>query len=153
TPADDPTRTAPAGPHRGSGFDEELRRLLRSRLLLVHLLTFVFLLLLSVMMWLTPQTAADRTTARTGVSLGQVVPALGPCLIGAVILWRSPGISLRFLRLWELLLLAGTAVLQGMIRFQMLVQVGDGHPDPASVDVGFRGLASLQGPIAIILAY
>src|SRR5262245_57253242 len=53
-PAVELTRTTPAG-RAGSGFDEELRQLLRYRLLLFQLLTIAYAALLLIMDALTPE--------------------------------------------------------------------------------------------------
>ena len=63
-PDAEPTRTAPRPPAAttawatgltaGAGFDEEVRALLRSRLILVHLLSLLCVALLQALSWSTP---------------------------------------------------------------------------------------------------
>jgi hypothetical protein len=85
---------APAG-----GFDEELRRLLRSRLILVHLLGLMLFVLVAAVSFYS-LTLEEDLIQRLHTKLLPV--PLVECLIGAVVLWWSPAISLRSLRLWEL---------------------------------------------------
>src|SRR6516165_7159091 len=62
---------------------EELRRLLRSRLILVHLLALAFFVLIAAVSFYTP--ASER---QPDWWLRLAVP-LSECLIGAAVLWRS----------------------------------------------------------------
>src|SRR5262249_6532003 len=96
------------------GVDEELRRLLRSRLILVHLLALAFVVLIAAVSFYSP--ASER---QPDWWLQLVVP-LAECLIGAAVLWRSPGLSLRSLRLWELAHFGILAAFFGVFRFERL---------------------------------
>jgi eukaryotic-like serine/threonine-protein kinase len=157
TAAFEPPRTdatvsfSAAGRALGSGFDEELRRLLRARLILVHLLGLVFLVLLVVMSFLEP---GDDPSLRPdqGYWWSLSVP-LVECLVGAIVLWRLPGMSLHSLRRWELAHFGIQAAQNGLMRFGMLAYVKGGSPDPTSLAVGFFGAVSLHGFVTLILAY
>jgi serine/threonine-protein kinase len=136
-----------------SGFDEELRRLLRSRLILLHLLALAFVLLLAVLSFVVPGEREDVSVRPDQGNPWRLVPLLVECVAGAVILWRTPGMSLRSLRLWELLFFATHAGYNGHLRFEMLAYVAGGAPHPPSLAVAFRGVVSLTGIITLILAY
>jgi serine/threonine-protein kinase len=143
-PCDVPTTSfAPGG-----GFDEELRRLLRSRLILVHLLGLAFFVLVAAVSFYS-------LTLEGGSILGLyrwLLPVpLVECLIGAVVLWRSPGMSLRSLRLWELAHFGIEAAYFGLFRFEVLASVDRGPPN--ALWLPFWGLVSMQGFIPLILAY
>jgi hypothetical protein len=97
-PAVHPTTTAefepasvPGPSASGRAFDEELRRLLRSRLILVHLLALAFVVLLVVMTLLIPNGEQDAVLQpgrgywwRLGVSFAE-------SLIGALVLCAGRG--------------------------------------------------------------
>jgi serine/threonine-protein kinase len=134
---------APAG-----GFDDELRRLLRSRLILVHLLALTLFVLVAAMS-LYALTFEEDLILRLHTWLLPV--PLVECLIVGIVLWRSPGMSLRSLRLWELAHFGIVAAYFGLFRFERLVYVDGGRPNPLSLP--FWGLVSLQGFIPLILAY
>ena len=59
--ADTGDATVTRAPPVGSGFDEEFRRLVRSRLVLVHLLTLAFVGLLAVLEVAIPRGEGDPT--------------------------------------------------------------------------------------------
>jgi serine/threonine-protein kinase len=129
-----------------SGFDEELRQLLRSRLLLFQLLTIVYAALLMVMAAFTPEDSQVRSDqVQTSFSVMLILP-----LIGTVAIWRSPGMSLRSLRLWELFQFSSQAIINGVFRFAALALATSAMP---VVEVGFRGAISLFGIMTLILAY
>lgn len=166
-PSADPTATfeAPAGVPTASfppaaqvtesGFDEELRILLRSRLITIHLLALAFVVLLEIMGFVTPGPAsADDRAMRPGAgSSWPFLFPLGVCLIGLVVLWRMAGMPLRTLRVWELIFFASFAAFHGLFRFNMLAYAMDGTPDPSERVYGFRGAVSLTGIVSLILAY
>jgi eukaryotic-like serine/threonine-protein kinase len=137
----------------GSGYDEELRRLLRSRLILVHLGAFAFILLLTVRSFLEPRLEDDMSLRPDQGNPWLLMPPLAVSLIGGIVLWRSHVMSIRALRLAEFIVFATNATLCGMVRFAMLVSVADGTQTSSRVVVAFRGLASLQGFIGLILGY
>ena len=88
---DGPTRAAPGGSRPETGFDEELRRLLRSRLLFVYLLNMAILALVVV-----TTASIPRRTSDPPFSLAEVVPLLvgfAQTLVGALVLWRRPAMS------------------------------------------------------------
>jgi serine/threonine-protein kinase len=130
------------------GFDEELRRLLRSRLILIHLLALTFFVLVAVTSLYA--LSLEQDLIRRLHTLLLPVP-LVECLIGAVVLWRSPGMWLRSLRLWELTHFGIVAAYFGLFRFERLAYVDGVRPNPLSLP--FWGLVSLQGFIPLILAY
>jgi eukaryotic-like serine/threonine-protein kinase len=134
-----------------SGYDEELRRLLRTRLILVHLLAFVYLFFLAV---LSSQFSTDTPNLRPDQgNPWKLVPVLAECVIGALVLWRMPRMSLRSLRLWELIHFSANAIFSGVLRFEMLANVDGGSPNPPSIMVGAAGGFTLFGFIPFILAY
>jgi serine/threonine-protein kinase len=136
----------------GRAFDEELRRLLRSRLLLIHVLLLGFMVLLAAMIFAIPpdeQSAAARPDP--GIWWLPAVP-LAESLIGTLVLWRSRGLALRWLRLWELICFATQAAWNGYFRFDDLANLRV-EQAVATVAVGFTGLYSLQGFVTLILAY
>jgi serine/threonine-protein kinase len=143
-----PTRPATATPP-AAGFDEEVRRLLRSRLILVHLLTLAFVALLIVLEVVIPRDASPRPADGPGWRLAVTLAAsFAESLAGALALGRRPGMSVRSLRLWELALVATHTAYYGHYRFEVLA-----HAEGTSQEVGFVGLASLQGFITLILVY
>ena len=135
---------APAG-----GFDEELRRLLRSRLILVHLLALALGVLIVAVSCYSSMQAANPARGQ-GYWWGLALP-LAECLIGAVVLWRSPGMSQRSLRLWELAHFGMVAAYCGLSRFETLAYMDEWRLNPLALP--FFGLASLMGFIPVILAY
>jgi tRNA A-37 threonylcarbamoyl transferase component Bud32 len=170
-PSADPTATfdapggvptasfAPGSRVRRSGFDEELRRLLRSRLILVHLLGLAYLILFTVMIVVIPRDARlprgvegePTPTSDFAVLWPMVLPAI-EALIGIVVLWRRSGMSVRSLRIWELLFFAMQAAFTGYSRFEVLAST-PAEARAVQPLVGFSGLATLQGFITLILAY
>jgi serine/threonine-protein kinase len=61
--------------------------------------------------------------------------------------------SIRSLRLWELIFFAAHTAYYGLLRFEVLAHVAEGAPNPPSLAVGFRGVVSLTGFVTLILAY
>src|SRR5262249_21540626 len=147
------TSFAPAGRGPGSGLDEELRGLLRSRLILVHLLALAFIILLATLSFLMPGQEEDSSLRPDQGQPWRLAPLLVECLLGAAILWRSPRMSMRSLRLWELIFFATHTAYNGLLRFEVLAHVAEGAPNPPSLAVGFRGVVSLTGFVTLILAY
>jgi serine/threonine-protein kinase len=131
-------------------FDEELRRLLRSRLILVHLLALALGVLIVAISFYYSTIRAEDLTRGPGYWWGLAVP-LAECLIGAVVLWRSPGMSQRSLRLWELAHFGILAAYCGLSRFESLVHLDERWLSPLLLP--FFALASLGGFIQLILAY
>jgi serine/threonine-protein kinase len=143
------TAFAPGGRAPTGGFDEELRRLLRSRLLLVHLLALAFFILIGAINFYAQALVEDPTARARSAWLGAV--PLAECLVGAVVLWRWPGMSQRLLRLWELAHFTILGACFGLTRFEMLAYAVQAQANPLSFP--FWGLVSLQGFIPLILAY
>ena len=143
---------APCGQAPGSGFDEELRQLLRSRLILVHLLALAYVLLLAA---LSSMARGDEDPALRPDQGNpwRLVPTLAQSLIGAVVLWRSPGMSLRSLRLWELVHFATHAAYFGVLRFDMLSAAADRGAVPPELSVAFAGAVTAQSSAMVILVY
>jgi hypothetical protein len=141
------TSFAPGGRAPAGGFDEELRRLLRFRLILVHLLALALFVLIAATSFFA-LTLEEDLIQRLHTKLLPV--PLVECLIGAVVLWRSPAMLLRSLRLWELAQFGIVAAYFGLFRFERLAYV-DWGPNPLSLP--FWGLVSMQGFIPLILAY
>ena len=77
----------PGGGVPPSGFDEELRRLLRGRLLLIHLLALALILLLAVLICLTPTAEQEGVVrareshfwGRLAAQFAEGRSALSPC--------------------------------------------------------------------------
>src|SRR5262249_36583116 len=76
---------------------------------------------------------------------------LAECLIGTVVLWRSPGMSQRALRLWGLAHFGILAAYCCLSRFQSPADWDEGRGSPTWLP--FWASASLQGFIPLILAY
>ena len=142
------TSFAGGGRVPAGGFDEELRRLLRSRLILVHLLALTFFVLVAVTSFYTLMLEEDLIL-RLHTRLLPI--PLAECLIGVVVLWRLPRMSLRSLRLWELAHFGIVAAYSALFRFERLAYADGGQANQLSLP--FWGLVSLQGFIPLILAY
>ena len=149
-----PTASFAAG-GRGprSGFDEELRRVLRSRLILIHLLALAYVFLLVVLSFVGTAQREDVSLRPDQGNPWRLVPMLVECLVGAAFLWSRRGMSLGSLRLWELIFFATHAGSNGHLRFEMLAHMAGGAPAPPALAVAFRGVVSLTGFITLILAY
>jgi serine/threonine-protein kinase len=148
-PWDAPTAAfAHSDRERVGGFDEELRHLLRSRLILVHVLAIALGVLIVIIHFFAPP-PEEFPRLQQGYWWWLSIP-LGECLIGAVVLWRSPGISLRSLRLWELAHFGIIAVYVAYNRFQVLAYGNEGQGDALAL---LWGVVTLQGFIPLILAY
>jgi serine/threonine-protein kinase len=142
----DADRTQTAAPPFPTGFEEELRVLLRHRLILVHLLTLAYTVLLLVMTVFIPEDSQIRRD-RVPISLMAMTPLI---VIGLAALWRSPGMSLASLRNWERFLFGTQALYNGWLRFWVLTAIPETAP---IVEFGFRGAISLFGIMTLILAY
>jgi serine/threonine-protein kinase len=140
---------APGARAPGGGFDEELRRLLRSRLILVHLLALALGALIVAVSLFWSMESEDRPR-RAEYWWGLALP-LAECLVGAIVLCRSPGMALWSLRLWELAHFGILAVYCGIYRFESLAHVDEQRVSPFWLP--FWALASLQGFIPLILGY
>jgi serine/threonine-protein kinase len=106
-------------------------------------------LIVAVSLYETMQ-AADPTIQQRSYWGGLALP-LAECFIGAVVLWRSPGMSQRSLRLWELAHFGVIAGYCGLTRFESLAYVQEWRSNPLALP--FRGLASQAGFIPLVLAY
>ncbi len=136
----------------GQGFDEELRRLLRSRLILVHLLFLGFGVLLSALRFAIPPGEQSAAALPDRGTWWLLAPAFAEGLLGTFVLWRSRDLSRRSLRLWELICFATQAAHNGVYRFSNLAYLRPAE-NAAVVAVGFIGLSSLQGFVTLVLAY
>ncbi|QDU19313.1 serine/threonine-protein kinase [Urbifossiella limnaea] len=147
-----PAATAPwaAGPTAGPGFDDEVRVLLRSRLILVHLLALLCVGLLQVLSWSTPNNNPLFRPDQGNPWL--LAPPFAECLGGAVVLWLRPGLTLRALRGWEFVHFATLVAFFGWLRYVMLAHTAWLTPDP-QITVGFYGLATLPLFTTTIVAY
>ena len=141
---------APGGQVAGNGLDEELRVLLRSRLLLVHLLALLYVALLKVLTFSTPSGEAlpqpDQGNPWT------FLPVFAECVFGAGVLWRMPGMTSRSLRCWEAVHFVTVVGFYGWLRFAMLAYNAWAAPEP-ELTVGLYGAVTLFGFTTIILAY
>src|SRR5207249_4185824 len=118
-----------------------------------HLLAAAFIVLLATLSFLMPGPEEDSSLRPDQGNPWRLFVPFAQSLIGAVILWRLPRMSLWSLRLWELIFVATHAVYNGHLRFEMLASVAGGAPDPPSLAVGFRGAVSVIGFVNLILAY
>ena len=116
-------------------------------------MALAFILLLAVRSFLEPRPEDDASLRPDQGNPWLLVPSLAESLIGGIVVWRSRAMSIRALRLVELIAFATNATFCGMARFNMLVSVADGTETSSRLVVAFHGLASLQGFIALILAY
>ena len=98
-----------------------MRRLLRQRLIFVHLLALAFTILLAVLSRLIPR-GEQEALVHFGDRYwwGMLAAQLAEGLIGTLVLWRLSGMSLRWLRLWELIFFATYAATSGLNRFEAL---------------------------------
>jgi serine/threonine-protein kinase len=145
----------PVGGVPRNGFDEELRRLLRQRLILIHLLALAFTILLAVLSRLITR-GEQEALVHFGDRYwwGMLAAQLAEGLIGTLVLWRLSGMSLRWLRLWELIFFATYGATSGLNRFEALAAPIEGAARSVpALSVGFSGLTSMQGFVILILAY
>ena len=160
-PPSDPAFTAtlipallPGAPtSSGRAFQEEFRQLLRSRLILVHLLVLGYVVMATALSFSAPP-ASEGISHRpdNGVWWYYAAPFV-ESLIGLVVLRRARDMSLRSLRMWELICFATLAALYGYDRFASMASL-DASVLPAPLTaIGLIGLATLQGFAMMILAY
>jgi tRNA A-37 threonylcarbamoyl transferase component Bud32 len=133
-------------------YGEEVRRLLRSRLILAHLLGLAFIAMISALSFVAAGVDQDPTHRPDQGTPWLFVPLLAQCLTGAAVLWRSPRMSLRSLRRWELAHFAAAAAFWGLYRFDLLAHVA-GVPNPSTLAIGNAGGLTLFPLITLILAY
>ncbi len=145
----------PSGGAPQSGFDEELRRLLRGRLLLIHLLTLALIVLLAAMIRLTPTAEQEGIIQpRESYFWGRLAAQFAEAAIGTSALWRFTAMTLRSLRIWELTFFVTYAATAGLNRFEVLASPIKGAAgNVPALAMGFNDLTSLQGFIILILAY
>jgi serine/threonine-protein kinase len=134
-----------------SPFDEELRQLLRSRLIFVHLIGTALIVLAMVTILFIPSGTRDAMFSLT--QLPQWLVGFTEPLIGVLVLWRRPGMSLRSLRMWELLFFGTAAAICGLNRFESLALADEAVQRTSPVVIGFIGLTSLQAFNVLILSY
>jgi serine/threonine-protein kinase len=132
------------------GLDEGLRVLLPSRLILVHLLGMLFVALLAALSHATP--GADPHYRPDMGKPWLLFPPFSECLVGAAVLWWWPAISLRSLRLWELVHFTVMVAFYGWLRFELLAELAWTSRDPYTL-VAFYGAVTLFSFITLILAY
>jgi len=131
-------------------YGEEIRRLLRTRLILVHLLALLYVALLKALTLSTP--GGNSLTQPDQGNPWTFLPVFAECLVGAAVLWRMPGMSLWSLRLWEAAHFVTVVGFYSWLRFEMLARNAWTAPDPF-ITVGFFGAVTLFNFSAIILAY
>jgi hypothetical protein len=139
--------------HSGRALDDELRRLLRSRLIFVHLLALGYVVLSTGLSWAIPTSEQDAVSRPNHGAWLRLVAPVPESLIGSLVLWRSPGMSLRFIRVWEFVCFATLAVWDRYDRFERLAPMRPGSEHVPTAEIGFRGLYSIQGFGALILAF
>ena len=155
-PLPSPTGSLVPAVETADRFAEELRRLLRSRLVLVHLLSLASISLLAILSLLVP---GDDPLLKPdlGYSWTFAIP-LTQCLLGAIILSRRPGMSIRALRGWELFHFGVMATEFALLRYVTLTFAANRVAGPSagagpSAVIGLTGMATLQGFLTLILAY
>lgn len=158
TPRNDQTVTAAFTPATQAGtpssssraFHDEFRQLLRSRLILVHLLLLGYVGMATALSWTAPPDS-DGISHRPdkGVWWWFAAPFV-ESVVGVLALWRARGMSLRSLRTWELICFATLAAQYGYDRFASMAFLDASVSDAA---IGLIGLATLQGFSVMILVY
>lgn len=161
TPRNDQTITAAFTPASLPGapassarvYQEELRRLLRSRLILVHLLVFGYVVMASALSFSAPPDSEGIShRPDKGVWWWFAAPFV-ESLIGVVVLWRAQDMSLRSLRMWELICFAILAAMYGYDRFASMAFLDASVLPAPFTALGLFGLATLQAFSMMILAY
>jgi serine/threonine-protein kinase len=137
----------------GRLFDDELRRLLRSRLILVHLLSLTYVVLVVTFGLLMSRLESGSWRLDLYLAQNPHTLILAQSVVGALVLWRSRAMSIRALRLWELFHFTTLALCYGYLRFWRLAFIAGGSPDPAALNVGAQGAFTIFGYITTILAY
>src|SRR6188768_2574465 len=66
-------------------------------------------------------------------------------LIGVVVLWRARDMSLRSLRMWELICFATLTAMYGYDRFASMASLDPSVLPAPTTAIGLFGLATLQG--------
>ncbi len=143
---------ATSGSRTGSGFAEEFRILLRSRLILVHVLALAYVLLLAALSQLIPAGIHPSNRPDQGEPSRLALP-LAESMLGAVIIWSSGAMSIRALRMWEVIHFGTHAAFHAVMRFDLLASAQQDANDADAISIGFRGISSLLGPTTLILAY
>jgi serine/threonine-protein kinase len=143
----------PGRPLSGRLFDDELRRLLRSRLILVHLLSLAYVVLIVTFGLLMSRLESGSWRFDLYLAQNPHTLILAQSVVGALLLWRSRAMSIRSLRLWELFHFTTLAVCYGYLRFWRLAFIAGGSPDPSALNVGAQGAFTIFGYITTILAY
>jgi tRNA A-37 threonylcarbamoyl transferase component Bud32 len=138
-------------PGSPAGFDEELRRLLRSRLILAHILATVLTTLLAILSLVAAEAESSLRPDR-GNPWHLALP-LFEGLVGIVVLWRSPNLSLQALRRWEFVHFFFFTAYYGWHRFEMLAYLSRSDPNPPPIQIAFNGAISLNGFVCLVLAY
>jgi len=137
----------------GQAFQEEFRQLLRSRLILVHLLLLGYVVMATALSFSAPPDSEGIShRPDQGVWWWYAAPFV-ESLIGIVVLRRARGMSLRSLRMWELICFATLAAKHGYDRFAMMVSLDASVLPAPMTTIGFFGLATLQAFSMMILAY
>ncbi|MBA4191967.1 MAG: hypothetical protein C0467_28640 [Planctomycetaceae bacterium] len=154
TAAFSPSSLPGASGSSGRAFHEEFRQLLRSRLILVHLLLFGYVVMATALSLSDPPGGDEGISLRpdNGVWWWFAAPFI-ESLIGVAVLWRARDMSLRSLRRWELICFANVAAFYGYDRFERMVSLDASVLPAPSTAIGFMGLATLQGFAMMILAY
>jgi eukaryotic-like serine/threonine-protein kinase len=144
---------APGTAVSGGGFDEELRRLLRYRLILVHLLLFGYIVMASALSFSAPPDSEGISHRPDHGIWWRLAGPFMESLIGLVVLRRVRGMSLRSLRIWELICFANLAAFYGYDRFESMASLDASVLPAPFTALGLFGLATLQAFSMMILAY
>lgn len=161
TPRTDQTITAAFTPASLPGapassarvYQEELRRLLRSRLILVHLLLLGYVMMASALSFSAPPDSEGITHRPDKGVWWSYAPLFVESLLAIVVLRRTRGMSLRSLRIWELICFANLAAFYGYDRFASMAFLDASVLPAPFTALGLFGLATLQAFSMMILVY
>ena len=133
------------------GFNEELRVLLRHRLIIVHLAVCVGLCLGVALSSLAPAEGPVADILRAGDTWVGLLPPV-QAVVGSVVLLARPGMSLRALRAWEVLHFFTNAAYFGAWKVELLASP-PGGVQPPELAVIFAAVVSDLAFMTMIPAY
>ena len=141
-PAPEPTMTLPPAASGeptvtrvasvASGFSEEFRQLLRSRLILVHLLALAYLVILFVLSTVVAPPKDTSASAASWTIPWTLIVTFSESVIGTLVLSRWWAMPLRYLRLWELIFFGVHAACYAVYRLDFLAGIQEGAGNEAT---------------------
>lgn len=137
----------------GRVYQEEFRQLLRSRLILVHLLLLGYVVMATALSFSAPPDSEGISHRPDKGVWWSYAPLFVESLFGIVVLRRARGMSLRSLRIWELICFANLAAFYGYDRFASMAYLDASVLPAPFTALGLFGLATLQAFSMMILAY